>query len=61
MTFALELVASGLIIQYWDSSISLSIFVGVFWVAIVALNFLPVYVFRFLSSLTASFHHESLT
>ncbi|KAJ5661950.1 Arginine permease CAN1 [Penicillium maclennaniae] len=42
ITFALELTATGLIIQYWDSTIQISIFIGVFWVLITALNFLPV-------------------
>jgi amino acid transporter len=42
ITFALELTASGLIIQYWDQSISIGIFIGVFWVCITAVNFLPV-------------------
>lgn len=42
ITFALELTASGLIIQYWDPSLNIGIFVGVFWVVITALNFMPV-------------------
>ncbi|KAJ6127186.1 Arginine permease CAN1 [Penicillium sp. IBT 18751x] len=42
ITFALELTATGLIIQYWDPTIQISIFIGVFWVFITALNFLPV-------------------
>jgi len=42
MTFALELTATGLIIQYWDKSISIGIFIAVFWVFITAANFLPV-------------------
>jgi amino acid transporter len=42
ITFALELTATGLIIQYWDPTIQISIFVGVFWALITALNFLPV-------------------
>lgn len=42
ITFALELTASGLIIQYWRDDLSTSIFTGVFWVVITALNFLPV-------------------
>lgn len=42
ITFALELTASGLIIQYWNQSVSVGIFIGVFWVAITAINFLPV-------------------
>ncbi|KAG0647262.1 Canavanine resistance 1 [Hyphodiscus hymeniophilus] len=42
MTYALELTATGLIIQYWDSRISIGIFIGVFWIVITAINFLPV-------------------
>ncbi|KAK5078574.1 lysine permease [Lithohypha guttulata] len=42
ITFALELTASGLIIQYWRQDLNIGIFVGVFWIVITALNFLPV-------------------
>ncbi|KAJ5098133.1 Arginine permease CAN1 [Penicillium argentinense] len=42
ITFALELTATGLIIQYWDSSIPVSIFIAIFWVLMTALNMLPV-------------------
>jgi yeast amino acid transporter len=42
MTYALELTATGLIIQYWDRELSVSIFIGVFWVVITGINFLPV-------------------
>ncbi|KAG9235321.1 putative arginine permease [Amylocarpus encephaloides] len=42
MTFALELTATGLIIQYWESNLSIAIFIMVFWVVITILNFLPV-------------------
>ncbi|KAL1998012.1 hypothetical protein VTN02DRAFT_203 [Thermoascus thermophilus] len=42
ITFALELTATGLIIQYWDKDISIGIFIAIFWVVITALNFLPV-------------------
>lgn len=42
ITYALELTATGLIIQYWDSSLSVGIFIAVFWVFITAINFLPV-------------------
>ncbi|KPI34986.1 Arginine permease [Cyphellophora attinorum] len=42
MTFALELVASGLIIQYWEQDLNIGIFIAVFWVFIIALNMLPV-------------------
>ncbi|KAI9927002.1 hypothetical protein ASPWEDRAFT_165370 [Aspergillus wentii DTO 134E9] len=41
-TFAVELTATGMIIQYWDESLSIAIFIAVFWVFITALNFLPV-------------------
>lgn len=41
-TFAVELTATGTIIQYWDPSLNIAIFIGVFWVFITALNFLPV-------------------
>ncbi|ROT37756.1 arginine permease [Sodiomyces alkalinus F11] len=42
VTYALELVAAGLIIQYWDSGLNVGIFIAVFWVVFTALNFLPV-------------------
>jgi amino acid transporter len=42
VTFALELTATGLIIQYWDKDLSIAIFIAVFWVVITAINFLPV-------------------
>ncbi|CAG8954202.1 hypothetical protein HYFRA_00005822 [Hymenoscyphus fraxineus] len=42
MTYALELTATGLIIQYWNKDLSIAIFIAVFWVVITALNFLPV-------------------
>jgi amino acid transporter len=42
MTFALELTATGLIIQYWNDSLSIAIFIAVFWVFITAVNMLPV-------------------
>jgi amino acid transporter len=42
ITFALELTASGLIIQYWAPDLNIGIFVGVFFVVISALNYLPV-------------------
>ncbi|KAL5355496.1 amino acid permease/ SLC12A domain-containing protein [Aspergillus floccosus] len=41
-TYAVELTATGLIIQYWDSDLSIAIFIGVFWVVITLLNLLPV-------------------
>ena len=42
ITFALELTASGLIIQYWAPNLNIGIFIGVFWAVISAINFLPV-------------------
>ncbi|KMU87858.1 histidine permease [Coccidioides immitis H538.4] len=42
ITFALELTATGLIIQYWKSSISIAIFIAIFWVVITVINLLPV-------------------
>lgn len=41
-TFALELTATGLIIQYWDSTINIAIFIAVFWVIIIIFNMMPV-------------------
>ncbi|KAJ3556350.1 hypothetical protein NPX13_g10155 [Xylaria arbuscula] len=41
-TFALELVGSGLVIQYWDKTLSVGIFIAIFWVVFVACNLLPV-------------------
>ncbi|CAI7659106.1 unnamed protein product [Penicillium pancosmium] len=41
-TFALELTATGLIIQFWDESIPIAIFIAIFWVVIIILNLLPV-------------------
>ncbi|KAI9734045.1 MAG: hypothetical protein M1818_006983 [Claussenomyces sp. TS43310] len=45
LTYALELTASGLIIQYWDASLSIAIFIGVFWVVITFINYMPVSVY----------------
>ena len=42
VTFALELTAAGIIIQYWDASLNIGIWIGVFWVIFTALNFMPV-------------------
>jgi amino acid transporter len=42
ITFALELTATGLIIQYWAPNLSVGIFIAVFWVVITAINFMPV-------------------
>lgn len=42
ITFGLELTATGLIVQYWDSSINIAIFIAIFWVVIFIFNLLPV-------------------
>lgn len=42
ITFAVELEAAGLIIQYWAPSLNLGIWIGVFWAVFTALNFLPI-------------------
>ncbi|PYH79627.1 amino acid permease [Aspergillus uvarum CBS 121591] len=41
-TYALELTATGLIIQFWDDRINIAIFIAIFWVVITLLNCLPV-------------------
>jgi amino acid transporter len=45
ITYALELTAAGLIIQWWAPDLSIGIFITIFWVPITAVNFLPVNVF----------------
>ncbi|SZE99630.1 unnamed protein product [Blumeria hordei] len=45
MTFSLELTAIGLVIQYWLPRLKISICIGVFWVFLTTLNFLPVSIF----------------
>ncbi|KAM7214002.1 Amino acid permease/ SLC12A domain containing protein [Rhypophila decipiens] len=42
ITFALELTITGLLIQYWDKSLHIAIFISVFWVFITGCNLLPV-------------------
>ena len=42
ITYALELTAAGLIIQYWNSSLNIGIWIGVFWLIFTAANFLPI-------------------
>lgn len=42
VTYALELVAAGLIIQYWNDSLSIGIFIAVFWVIFTGMNFMPI-------------------
>ncbi|KAJ5183191.1 hypothetical protein N7492_000807 [Penicillium capsulatum] len=41
-TFALELTATGLIIQFWDQTIPIAIFIAIFWVVIIVINMMPV-------------------
>jgi len=45
ITYALELTASGLIIQYWVPEIEIGIFIGIFFVVITAMNFAPVSIY----------------
>ena len=45
ITFALELTASGLIIQYWEPNVNIGILIGVFFTVITALNLFPVSVY----------------
>ncbi|KAJ8111911.1 hypothetical protein OPT61_g5600 [Boeremia exigua] len=45
ITYALELSAAGLIIQWWNQDLNIAIFITVFWVPITAVNFLPVDIF----------------
>ncbi|KAF2124171.1 histidine permease [Dothidotthia symphoricarpi CBS 119687] len=45
ITYALELVAAGLIVQWWNQDLSIGIFITIFWVPITLINFLPVDVF----------------
>jgi amino acid transporter len=42
ITYALELTAAGLVIQWWNSSLSIGIFITIFWVPITLINLLPV-------------------
>ncbi|KAI5303753.1 hypothetical protein KEM56_007224 [Ascosphaera pollenicola] len=42
ITFALELTATGIIINYWNKHLSQGIFIAVFWVFILFLNLMPV-------------------
>lgn len=45
ITYALELSAAGLIIQWWNPDLNIGIFITIFWIPITAVNFLPVDVF----------------
>ncbi|KAH6886248.1 amino acid permease/ SLC12A domain-containing protein [Thelonectria olida] len=42
LTFALELTAAGLIIQYWIQSVSVGVWIAVFWVIFTLANFMPI-------------------
>ncbi|KAK3997070.1 putative amino acid permease [Cladorrhinum sp. PSN332] len=42
ITYALSLSAAGIIIQYWNQSLSPGIFIAVFWVVFTLVNYLPV-------------------
>ncbi|KOS22144.1 Arginine permease [Escovopsis weberi] len=42
ITVGLELTASGLIIQYWNQSLSIAIWIAIFWVMFTAVNLMPV-------------------
>jgi len=42
ITYALSLVAAGLVIQYWDRDLNVGIWIAVFWVVFTLVNFLPV-------------------
>ncbi|KAK4154143.1 amino acid permease/ SLC12A domain-containing protein [Chaetomidium leptoderma] len=42
ITYALSLVAAGLIIQYWKPSVNIGIVIAVFWVVFTLVNYLPV-------------------
>lgn len=45
IVYALELTASGLIIQYWAPDVNIGIFIAVFFVVITGLNLMPVSVY----------------
>ncbi|KAK2616480.1 lysine permease [Conoideocrella luteorostrata] len=42
ITYGLELTAAGLIIQLWNESISIGVWIAIFWVIFTAVNFFPV-------------------
>ncbi|KAG5989064.1 hypothetical protein E4U54_004459 [Claviceps lovelessii] len=42
ITYGLELTAAGLIIKLWNDSISIGVWIAVFWVIFTAVNFFPV-------------------
>ncbi|KAL2160273.1 hypothetical protein VTH06DRAFT_1446 [Thermothelomyces fergusii] len=41
-TYALSLVAAGLIIQYWNQDLNIGIIIAIFWVVFTLVNYLPV-------------------
>jgi len=45
ITYALELSAAGLIVQWWNQDLNIAIFITIFFVPITAVNFLPVDIF----------------
>jgi amino acid transporter len=45
ITYALELTAAGIIIQWWNSELSIGIFITIFWVPLTLINYFPVDVF----------------
>lgn len=64
-TFALELTATGMIIQYWENSVPIAVFIAVFWVVIIALNMMPVSYYGeaefWLSSVKVNFMNDPST
>ena len=42
ITFGLEITAAGLIIGYWNDSISIAVWISIFWVVFTAANLMPV-------------------
>ncbi|KAI0129044.1 arginine permease [Xylariales sp. AK1849] len=42
ITYALELTAAGIIIQYWNANLNIGIFIAIFWVVFSGINLLPV-------------------
>ena len=63
-TFALELTATGMIIQYWEKSVPIVVFIAVFWVVIIALNLMPVSYYGetefWLSSIKVNYDHRPM-
>ncbi|ODA76924.1 hypothetical protein RJ55_07440 [Drechmeria coniospora] len=42
ITYGLELVAAGLILQYWNETLNIALPIGIFWAVITGINFLPI-------------------